>query len=93
MNGHQGRHIRAGRTRKALPMPLNKILLYEPDCACLLCVVFSVCARVEWLQGKCLFALLVKKNTHFPEGSQDASPLWNASGSHWIVLPCHCPSL
>lgn len=51
MNGYQGRHIRADGARKALPMPLDKILLYELVCACLLCAVFCVCTG-EWLQGK-----------------------------------------
>lgn len=35
----------------ALPMPLDKILLYEPACACLLGATFCVCAHVEQLQG------------------------------------------
>lgn len=52
MNGYQGRHVRADGARKALPMPLDKILLFEPVCACLLCAVFCMCARVERLQGK-----------------------------------------
>lgn len=45
MNGYQGRHIRADGARKALPMPLDKILLYELVCACLLCAVFCVCVQ------------------------------------------------